>query len=150
MFGDPQILAVKAELIDSMPLKPEASVAETARLTNWYAVSFFNKILKNENAYSRYLANSTTNQRRNQLVRLVKNRQKVKAHPIDLLPMDKITFEPVGNAGYQVSVSSGASFYEQGGDNLNLGGDGVANLNFPEFSFPVPGIPDPIQNPYCQ
>jgi dienelactone hydrolase len=146
MFGDPQILEVKAELIDSMPLKPEASVAETARLTNWYAVSFFNKTLKNENAYSRYLANSTTNQRRNQLVRLVKDRQKVKPHPIDLLPMDKITFEPVGNAGYQVSVSSGASLYDQGAVDLDLGGDGVAYLSFPGFEFPVPGMSETIQN----
>ena len=83
-FGNPQILAVKAELLDKMPLKPEASVAETARLTNWYAVSFFNKTLKNENAYSRYLTKSTTNQRSNQLVKVVENRQQVRPHPIDL------------------------------------------------------------------
>ena len=102
--------------------------------------------MKNENAYSRYLANSTINQRRNQLVRLVKDRQKVKPHPIDLLPMDKITFEPVGNTGYQVSVSSGASLHDQGSVDLDLGGDKVAVLNFPGFSFPVPGMPDPIQN----
>jgi predicted dienelactone hydrolase len=146
MFGDPQILDVRDELIGLMPLKPEASIEETTRLTNWYAVSFFNKILKNQNAYSRYLANSTANQRRNPLVRLVKNCQKVKPHPLDLLPMDKITFEPVGNSGYKVSVSSEASLYDQGTENLDVGGNGVAYLSFPGFSFPVPGMSEPIQN----
>jgi hypothetical protein len=146
MFGDPQILDVRDELIDSMPLKPEASIEETTRLTNWYAVSFFNKTLKNQNAYSRYLANSTTNQRRNPLVRLVKNCQKVKPHPIDLLPMDKITFEPVGNFGYNVSVSSEASFYDQGTEDLNVGGNGVAYLSFSGFEFIAPGMSEPIQN----
>jgi len=145
MFGDPQILDVRDELIDSMPLKPEASIEETTRLTNWYAVSFFNKTLKNENAYSRYLANSTANQRRNPLVRLVKDCQKVKPHPIDLLPMDKITFEPASDYGYQVSVSSGALLYNQGAEPLSMSG-GVAYLSFPGFSFSVPGMPDPIQN----
>jgi dienelactone hydrolase len=62
MFGDSQILDVRDELIGLMPLKPEASIEETTRLTNWYAVSFFNKILKNQHAYSRYLANSKANQ----------------------------------------------------------------------------------------
>jgi predicted dienelactone hydrolase len=145
-FGDPQILAVKAELLDKMPLKPEASVAETSRLTNWYAVSFFNKTLKNENAYSRYLTRSTTNQRSNQLVELVQNRQQVKPHPIDLLPMDKITFDPVGDTGYEVSVSSAATLYDTGAVDLDLGGDQSAYLSFPGFAFPVPGMAGTIKN----
>ena len=145
-FGDPRILDVKAELLGKMPLKPEASVAETTRLTNWYAVSFFNKTLKNENAYSRYLNKSTRNQRTNQLVEVVKTRQVVKPHPLDLRAMDKITFAPVGNKGYDVSVTSGASLYDKGTTDLDVGGDGAAYLTYPGFDFPVPGMADPVRH----
>ena len=145
-FGDPTILGVKDELLSKMPLKPEASVAETARLTNWYAVSFFNKTLKNENAYSRYLNKSVTNQRSNQLVKVVENRQQVQPHPIDLLPMDKITFDPAGNDGYRVSVASGASLYDKGSVKLGVKTDNVVTLSYPGFEFPVPGMAGAIKN----
>ena len=145
-FGNPEILNVKDELIDKMPLKPEASVAETTRLTNWYAVSFFNKTLKNQNAYSRYLNKSRRNQRTNQLVKVVKSRQVVKPHPLDLRPMDKITFDPVGDKGYDVSVSSGASLYDKGTTDLGLAGDGAVTLSYDGFEFPVPGLADPVKH----
>lgn len=145
-FLNPEILDVKAELLDKMPLKPEASVAETSRLTDWYAVAFFNQTLKNENAYSRYLNKSTRNQRTNELVTVVKNRQQIRPHPLDLRPMDKITFDPVSATGYDVSVSSGASLYDSGTTNLDLGGDGVAYLSYPGFEFPVPGMADTVKN----
>jgi hypothetical protein len=128
-----------------MPLKPEASVEETTRLTNWYAVSFFNKTLKNENAYSRYLTMSTTNQRANELVEVVHSRQVVKPHPLDLRAMDKITFDPVGDKGYDVSVTSGASLYAKGTTDLELAGDQSASLSYPGFEFPVPGMNDAIK-----
>ena len=134
------------ELLDKMPLKPEASVAETTRLTNWYAVSFFNKTLKNENAYSRYLNKSTRNQRTNQLVKVVKSRQVVKPHPLDLRPMDKITFDPVGDKGYDVSVTSGASLYDKGTTDLGLAGDQSAYVSYPGFEFPVPGTADTVKH----
>jgi dienelactone hydrolase len=145
-FGNPEILDVKAELLDKMPLKPEASVAETTRLTDWYAVSFFNKTLKNENAYSRYLNKSTRNQRTNQLVKVVQSRQVVKPHPLDLRPMDKITFDPVGDKGYDVSVTSGASLYDKGTTDLGLAGDQSAYLGYPGFDFPVPGTADTVKH----
>ena len=145
-FGNPEILNVKDELIDKMPLKPEASVAETTRLTNWYAVSFFNKTLKNQNAYSRYLNKSRRNQRTNQLVKVVKSRQVVKPHPLDLRPMDKITFDPVGDKGYDVSVTSGASLYDKGTTDLGLAGDGAVTLSYDGFEFPVPGTADTVKH----
>ena len=139
-FGPSDIVAVKNELLGLMPLKPEVSLAETTRLTNWYAVSFFNKTLKNENRYSRYLANSAANRRTNPLVDLVRNCLKVEAHPIDLRPGDKITYVPQGNEGYVVSVNSGAALYDQGVKKLSAGSDASIYLSYPGFSFPVPGL----------
>jgi len=146
LFGNPDILAVRDELIGSMPLKPEASIAEVTRLTNWYAVSFFNKTLKNEGDYSRYLKDSRKNQRRNPLVKLVRDCQKETPHPLDLLAMDKITFMPVGDSGYDVSVTTAPSLYNQGTTALSVAGGGTKTLNFPGFSFTVPGNPEPIKN----
>jgi hypothetical protein len=60
--------------------------------------------------------------------------------------MDKIAFQPVGNSGYKVSVTSEASLYDQGTEELNVGGNGVAYLSFSGFEFPVPGMSEPIQN----
>ncbi|MGB8694296.1 MAG: hypothetical protein WCD08_12395 [Steroidobacteraceae bacterium] len=144
LFGDPRIIPVRNELQGSMPLRPEVSIAETTRVTNWYAVSFFNKTLKHADDYNRYLNNSNANRRSNPLVKLVANCEKVKAHPIDLRPGDRITFMPLGNTGYNVSVSSGATLLDQGTTKLAVGGDGSVWLSYPGFSFPVPGLPDPI------
>lgn len=144
VFGNPGILAVKSELQGLMPLKPELSLAETTRLTNWYAVSFFNKTLKKENRYSRYLADSAANRRTNPLVDVVRNCQKVEAHPIDLRPGDKITYVPQGNEGYVVSVNAGAALYDQGATKLRAGSDASIYLSYPGFSFPVPGLPGNI------
>ncbi len=144
VFGNPGILAVKNELQGLMPLKPELSLAETTRLTNWYAVSFFNKTLKKENRYSRYLADSAANRRTNPLVDVVRNCQKVEAHPIDLRAGDKITYVPQGSEGYVVSVNSGAALYDQGATKLRAGRDASIYLSYPGFSFPVPGLPGNI------
>jgi dienelactone hydrolase len=143
-FGPSDIVAVKNELAPLMPLKPEISLVETTRLTNWYAVSFFNKTLKKESSYSRYLTNSAANQRTNPLVDLVRNCQKVEAHPIDLQSGDKITFTPQGQEGYVVSVKSGAALYDQGATKLNANSDASVYLSYPGFSFPVPGLADRI------
>ena len=144
LFGDSSIVAVKNELQGLMPMRPELSIAETTRLTNWYAVSFFNKTLKHEDGYTRYLTNSAANRRTNPLVNLVENCEKVKAHPIDLQAGDRITFAPVGASGYSVSVASGAALYDPGTTKLGVGGDGSVYLSYPGFSFPVPGLPGPI------
>ncbi len=146
VFGDSRILDVRDELRGSMPLKPEASIAETTRLTTQYAVSFFNTTLKHDGAYSRYLKASASNQRQNPMVRLVKDCQQVRAHPIDLQPGDKITFSPVGDSGYDLSVTSGASLYDQGPTVLSVNNNGVAYLDFDGFSFTVPGMPDPVEH----
>jgi dienelactone hydrolase len=58
LFGDASIVDVRDELIGSMPLKPEASIAEVTRTTNWYAVSFFNNALKKGKSWSQYLNKS--------------------------------------------------------------------------------------------
>lgn len=145
LFGNPNILNVRDELIGSMPLKPEASIAETTRTTNWYTVSFFNKHLKNENSYSKYLNDSKKNERENPLVDIEVGCFVEKPHPIDLLPTDKLTFVPMGDSGYDVSLTSGASLYEVGTP-IDVAGNGVFYLDTSDFSFPVPGMVDPVEN----
>jgi predicted dienelactone hydrolase len=144
LFGDPSIVSVKSELQPSMPLKPQVSIAETTRLTNWYAVSFFNKTLRHSDDYDPYLSNSAANQRLNPLVRLTRNCEKVAAHPIDLQPTDKLTFTPAGEEGYEVSVVSGASLYDPGATALAVASSSSVNVSYPGFSFPVPGFAEPI------
>jgi len=146
LFGNPDILAVRDELIGSMPLKPEASIAEITRTTNWYAVSFFNSTLKKQKGYQRYLTKSRKNQKNNPLVRLDVGCFKEKPRPVDLLPGDKISFVPVGDSGYEVSLTSGASLYDTGTQAIAVAGDAVAYLSYPGFSFSVPGMADPITN----
>ena len=145
LFGNPDILAVRDELIGSMPLKPEASIAEITRTTNWYAVSFFNSTLKKQRGYQRYLTDTKNNQRANPLVELEVDCFKQKPRPMDLLPTDKLTFVPVGDSGYEVSLASGASLYETGTP-IDVAGEAVAYLSYPGFSFPVPGMADPVEN----
>lgn len=145
LFGNSDILNVRDELIGSMPLKPDASIAEITRTTNWYAVSFFNSILKKEKHYTRYLTKSRQNLSANPLVDLEVNCFKEVPRPIDLLPGDKLSFVPVGNLGYEVSVTSGTMPYAFG-DLISVENDSVAYLNYPGFSFPVPGMLDPIEN----
>jgi dienelactone hydrolase len=144
-FGNPSILAVRDELVSSMPLKPGASIAETTRTTNWYAVSFFNQYLKNEKGYSKYLKDSKKNQKANPLVDLEVGCFVEKPRPIDLLPTDKLTFVPFGDSGYDISLTSGAALYEVG-TAVNVVNNGVAYLDTSGFSFPVPGMVDPVEN----
>jgi dienelactone hydrolase len=143
LFGNPQILAVRNELQGSMPLAPELPITETTHLTNWYAVSFFDATLKHRGDEG-HLADSDASQRANPLVHFVANCEKVKAHPIDLQPGDKITFIPAGTSGYDVSVSSGAALLSAGTTQLAVGGGASVALSYPGFSFSVPGIADPI------
>ncbi len=144
LFGDPTILAVKAELQPSMPLKPQVSIAETTRLTNRYAVSFFNKILQHSDDYDRYLTDSAANRRDAPLVNFAKNCEKVKDHPLDLVAGDKITFMPEANDGYLVSVTGAAALYDQGTTQLKVAASSSVNVSYPGFSFPVPGFRAPI------
>jgi hypothetical protein len=144
LFGDPGILAVRNELTPLMPMRPEVSIVETTRLTNLYAVSFFNQALKHDEDSAQYLNDSPANRRMNPLVNFVANCQKVKAHPIDLRPSDKITFAPVGGTGYELTVTSGAALLDPGTTKLKAGSDASVYLSYPGFSFTVPGIADPI------
>jgi len=144
LFGDSRILAVRDELRGLMPLTPEVSIAELTRLANWYAVSFFNSVLKHEETYARYLTASASNERANPLVRLTANCESVADHPLDLGPGDRITFVPAGEAAYEVSVTSGATLYDPGTSKLPVGGDGAVYLSYPGFAFPVPGLADPV------
>jgi dienelactone hydrolase len=147
LLGDSTILDVRDELVGSMPLKPEASIAEVTRTTNWYAVSFFNSVLKKEKHYNKYLTDSKKNLKANLLVDLEVDCLKEKPRPIDLLSGDRITFVPVGDSGYEVSVTSGASLYDIGTPvDFSSGGGIVGYLNYPGFSFPVPGMTQPIEN----
>ena len=144
LFGDPGILAVRNELRPLMPMRPEVSIVETTRLTNLYAVSFFNQALKHDEDSAQYLNDSPANRRSNPLVNFVANCQKVRAHPIDLRPSDKITFAPVGGTGYELTVTSGAALLDPGTTKLKAGSDASVYLSYPGFSFTVPGIADPI------
>ena len=145
LFGNPDILSVRDELLPSMPLKPEASIEEITRTTNWYAVSFFNRHLKQDSQYKRYLKKAKKGDRKNPLARVDIGCFKEKPRPMDLLPSDKLTFVPVGDEGYEVSLTSGAVFYPLG-DAIDVSGDGVDHLQYPGFSFPVPGMADPVEN----
>jgi dienelactone hydrolase len=146
-FGSSSILAVRDELIGSVPLKPQASIAEITRTTNWYAVSFFNKYLKQEKSYAKYLDDSKQNLKQNPLVHLEIDCKAEEPRPLDLLPGDKITFVPVGDSGYDVSVTSAALLYDVGDPVDFARGYGlVGYLNYPGFSFPVPGMAQPIEN----
>jgi hypothetical protein len=144
LFGDPGILAVRNELQPLMPMRPEVSIVETTRLTNLYAVSFFNEALKHDEDSAQYLNDSSADRRTNPLVNFVANCQKVKAHPIDLRPSDKITFAPGGGTGYELIVTSGAALLDPGTTKLKAGSDASVYLSYPGFSFTVPGIADPI------
>jgi dienelactone hydrolase len=145
-FGDDSILAVRDELIDSLPLKPEASIAEITRTTNWYAVSFFNSKLKKDKDYESYLKDSKKNEKANPLVDLEVDCFVEKSRPIDLMPTDKLTFVPFGDSGYEVSLTSGASLYDAGNIPIRVSGDAVAYLKYDDFSFRVPGMSEPIEN----
>ena len=144
LYGDPAILAVRDELKPLMPMRPEVSIAETTRLTNLYAVSFFDQSLKHDENAARYLSDSVANRRTNPLVDFVADCERVPAHPIDLRPGDKITFTPMGGTGYQVAVASGKALLDPGTTKLGVGGGASKYLSYPGFSFPVPGVADPI------
>lgn len=143
-FGNPEILAAKNELQGFMPLEPEVAIAGTTRLTNRYAVSFFNAALRHESEYARYLTDSADERRASPLVHLVSHCEQVKSHPIDLQANDRITFVPAGDSGYTVSVTSGATLLDPGTTQLSVSGGGTAYLSYPGFSFAVPGIAQPI------
>jgi dienelactone hydrolase len=144
-FGGTSILAVRDELVGSMPLKPEASIAEVTRTTNWYAVSFFNQYLKNDKDYAKYLKDSKKNQKANPLVDLEVGCFAADPQPLDFISGDMLAFVPVGDHGYEVSLTSGASLYDFGAS-VDVSGDGVAYLSYPGFSFPVPGMDTPVRN----
>ena len=149
LFGDPSILDVRDELLPSMPLKPEASVAEITRTTSWHAVSFFNKHLKKDKKFGKYLKNSKTSEKENPLVRLDVGCFVEKPRPMDLMPTDKITFVPVGDDGYEVSVVSGAVLYPTG-DAIDVSGDGVAYLSFRGIFLSRAGYAGSDRKPVCR
>ena len=138
LFGNPEILAAKAALQPSMPLEPELPITETTRLANDYAVAFFDAALKHEDHDDRDLPDPG-----NPLVRVVKDCERVRAHPFDLGPGDQIAFVPSGNS-YRVMVRSGTSLLDPGATKLTVGGNATAALSYPGFSFPVPGTADPV------
>jgi dienelactone hydrolase len=144
-FGPSDIVAVKNELQPLMPLKPEVSLAEITRLTNWYAVSFFNQSLKGDKRYDAYLKDTGANRKENPLVDFTSSCLRERAHPLDLLPGDKISFVPQGNDGYMVSVKSGQSLYDKGPTKLRASGDASVYLSYPGFAFYAPGLRDPIR-----
>ena len=135
LFGNPQILAAKSSLQPSMPLEPELAIAETTRLTNDYALAFFDAALKHEDRDMHELDDP--------LVRVVKDCEHVRAHPFDLGAGDQIAFVPAGGS-YSVAVRSGASLLNPGVTKLSVAGNGTAIVSYSGFSFPVPGMSDPV------
>jgi len=139
LYGNSQILTAKSELIGSMPLETQLPIEETTRLTSQYAVSFFNQTLKHQEGG---LASADA-RASNPLVQVVRDCEHVDARPFDLGPGDRITFVPAGN-GYWVTVSSGAALFDPGTTKLAVAGGATAYLSYPGFSFPVPGIAQPV------
>jgi dienelactone hydrolase len=135
LFGNPQILAAKSSLQPSMPLEPELSINETTRLTNGYALAFFDAVLKHEDRDMNELGDP--------LVRVVKDCEHVRPHPFDLGPGDQIAFVPAGDS-YSVALRSGASLLDPGTTQLSVAGNGTALVSYAGFSFPVPGTSDPV------
>jgi dienelactone hydrolase len=144
LFGNPGILAVRDELKPLMPMRPEVSIAETVRLTNLYAVAFFDQALKHDGGAARYLNDSAANRRANPLVDFVADCEKIAPHPIDLRAGDRITFTPMGGTGYEVAVGSGKALLDAGTTKLGVGGGGSVYLSYSGFSFTVPGLADPV------
>lgn len=135
LFGNPQILAAKSSLQPSMPLEPELSITETTRLTNGYALAFFDAALKHEDRDMHELDDP--------LVRVVADCEQVRPHPFDLGPSDQIAFVPAGGS-YSVAVRSGAPLLNPGTTKLSVAGNGTAIVSYAGFSFPVPGTSDPV------
>jgi hypothetical protein len=143
LFGNSQILTAKSELLGSMPLASELPISETTHLTTWYALSFFDETLKHDRGAAQQLASSGESGV-SPLVHFVKDCENVEAHPIDLHPNDRITFVPVGDAGYNVSVTAGATLLAPGTTKLAVANKATVYLSYPGFSFRVPGIADPV------
>lgn len=148
MFGDPQILVAKQALQKDMPLERQLPIAEATELTNEYAVSFFDAMLHHGNRTGRHdqASHGRYHMRMpdyDPLVRVVKNCERVHAHPFDLMPGDQIEFVPSGNY-YEVSVRSGRTLLDSGSTKLSVAGNGVAMVSYPGFSFPVPGFKNPV------
>ena len=134
LFGNPQILTAKGQLQGEMPLERELPIAQMTRITNDYALAFFDAILRRQDLRMPV---------DNPLVRVVKDCERVRAHPFDLVPGDQIDFVPAGDF-YQVSVRSGRALLDAGPTKLNVAGNGTATVSFPGFAFPVPGNEDPV------
>lgn len=134
LFGNPQILAAKGQLQGSMPLERELPIAETTRLTNGYAVAFFDRTLRHVH---RPMPDYDP------LVRVVKDCERVRAHPFDLGPGDQIEFVPAGDY-YRVAVRPGERLLDAGQVKLAVSGNGTAMISYPGFAFPVPGSADPV------
>lgn len=134
LFGNPQILTAKTELQSDMPLERELPITEMTRVTNDYALSFFDAMLRHENFRMPDY---------NPLVRVMKDCERVRAHPFDLVPGDQIDFVPAGDF-YRVSVRSGQALLDSGPTKLNVAGNGTATVSYPGFAFPVPGTQDPV------
>jgi hypothetical protein len=135
LFGNPQILAAKNALEDSMPLERELSIAEQTRLTTGYAIAFFDSALKHEARDPHEIDDP--------LVRVVENCEHVRAHPFDLGAGDQIVFAPAGDS-YSVTVHAGVTLLAPGSTKLSVAGNGTAMLSYPGFAFPVPGEPEPV------
>lgn len=134
LFGNPQILTAKVELQSAMPLERELPITEMTRVTNDYAQAFFDATLRHEHFRMPDY---------DPLVRVVKDCERARAHPFDLVPGDQIDFVPAGDF-YRISVRSGQALLDSGPTKLNVAGNGTAMVSFPGFAFPVPGTQDPV------
>jgi hypothetical protein len=141
LFGNSQILTAKSELMGSMPLETQLPIEEMTALTNRYAVSFFDQTLKHQDDGG--LESEHAGDASSPLAQVVRNYEQVPARPFDLGPGDRITFVPAAE-GYWVTVSSGAALLDAGTTKLAVAGGATAYLSYPGFSFPVPGIAQPV------
>lgn len=141
LFGDSSILAVKSELQPHMPLKPQVAIADTTALTNFYALSFFDRFLKHRDGWHEESEGDAGDAE--SLVNITADCQPAQQHPFDLEAGDKITYAPLGE-GYNVSVTSGAALYDVGTTKLSVSSTTSVNLTYAGFSFPVPGQKTPL------
>lgn len=127
-----------------MPLRESIPSSEITRMSKWYVVSFFNKILKGQDIYSLYLDQPALSQVFNPLAKVAANCMAQPDHLVDIQSGSKLSFTPTKDGHfYQINFSKGNALLDKGTDRLSWDDvsfdDAMQSIALP-FSFPVPNV----------